>query len=98
MTKRYNFGRQFSRALVKGAAQSRRSAAARQRAAAAAAKRADREDRRRERQTLIDQAEDARAQRQAYLQGRQDEVDDLNSDLGESVQAITEVLSEAVGK
>jgi restriction system protein len=98
MTKRYSFGRQFSRALVKGAAQSRRSAAARQRAMAAEAKRVDRETKRRERDRLISQAEDARAERQAYLEGRQEEADDLNTDLEETIQAITELLSEAVSK
>jgi restriction system protein len=98
MTKRYSFSRQFSRALVKGAAQSRRSAAARQRAASAAAKRVDREEKRLERARLISQAEDARAQRQAYLESRQEETDDLNSDLEETIEAITDLLSEAVNK
>jgi restriction system protein len=98
MTKRYSFGRQFSRALVKGAAQSRRSAAARQRATAAEAKLMDREAKRRERDRLIGQAEDARAERQAYLEGRQEEADELNTDLEETIQAITELLSEAVSR
>jgi restriction system protein len=96
MTKRYSFGRQLSRALVKGAAQSRRNAAARQRAATAEAKRVDREAKRRDRDRLISQAVDARAERHAYLEGRQEETDDLNTDLEEIIQAITKLLSEAV--
>ncbi len=92
---RRSFGVQLSRALIKGAAQSRRQSAVRQRRASA---QAIRDQKRWDRERRVSEAQDARAQREAHLEARQEEVADLNAELEETIKAISEFLAEAVAR
>ncbi len=98
MTKRYNFSRQLSRALVGSAAQSRRRAAARQKAAAAADRQREREAQRSERERRINAISDERARRQAYIEARTEEANQLTRDIEARIQEISSLLSASLDR